>query len=96
MTRKGVVVFVIAVGVMVIAGGAFANKMLEFVLTMSGDEIAGFGVTAVATYLAGMLPLLLLTLWAAVTGRFRDIERPAERMLELDREIDREEMAHGR
>jgi nitrogen fixation-related uncharacterized protein len=91
MTRRSLVVFALAVGVMTIAGGAFANKMLEFVLTMSGDEIAGFGVTAVAIYLAGMLPLLLLTLWAAVTGRFRDIERPARRMLELDREIEREE-----
>lgn len=91
MRVKGLVVFALAIGVMVIAGAAFANKMLEFVLTMSGDEVAGFGVTAVATYLAGMLPLLLLTLWAAVTGRFRDIERPARRMLELDREIEREE-----
>ncbi len=94
-TRK-LVVFVLALGVMVVAGGAFANKMIEFVFTMAGDEIAGFGATAVATYLAGMLPLLLLTLWAAVTGRFRDIERPAERMLELHREIDREEARHGR
>lgn len=95
MKTKGVVVFAFAIGIMVIAGTAFANKMLEFVLTMSGDEVAGFGVAAVATYLAGMLPLLLLTLWAAVTGRFRDIERPARRMLELDREIDREEARRG-
>lgn len=96
MTRRSLVVFALAVGVMVLAGGAFANKMLEFVVTMAGDEIAGFGVTAVVTYLAGMLPLLLLTLWAVLTGRFRDIERPARRMLELDREIDREEARRGR
>lgn len=96
MTMRGVVVFVLALGVMVIAGAAFANKMLEFVLTMAGDEVAGFGAVAVVTYLAGMLPLLLLTLWAVFTGRFRDIERPATRMLELDREIDREEALHGR
>jgi nitrogen fixation-related uncharacterized protein len=96
MTTRGVVVFLLALGVMVIAGAAFANKMIEFVLTMAGDEVAGFGAVAVVTYLAGMLPLLLLTLWAVFTGRFRDIERPATRMLELDREIDREEALHGR
>jgi hypothetical protein len=96
MTARGVVVFVLALGVMVIAGGAFANKMLEFVITMSGDEVAGFGVVAVATYLGGMLPLLCLTLWAVFTGRLRDIEAPARRMLELDREIDREEARRDR
>jgi nitrogen fixation-related uncharacterized protein len=96
MSKRSLVVFALAVGVMGIAGLAFAHKMFDFVLTMSGDEVAGFGVTAVVTYLAGMLPLLLLTLWAVVTGRFRDIERPARRMLELDREIDREEARHGR
>ena len=96
MTARGVVVFLLALGVMVVAGAAFANKMLEFVITMSGDEVAGFGVVAVATYLGGMLPLLFLTLWGVFTGRFRDIEAPAHRMLELDREIDREEAHRGR
>ena len=44
---------------------------------------------AVATYLLGMLPLLFLTLWAVMTGRFRDIERPKYRMLELNDELER-------
>lgn len=91
MTTRGLVVFTLAVGVMVVAGAAFGHKMLEFVLTMSGDRVAGFGAAAICTYVAGMLPLLLLTLWAVVTGRFRDIEAPAFRMLELDNEIEREE-----
>ena len=56
---------------------------------MSGDEVAGFGVVAVSTYLLGMLPLLFLMLWAVTTGRFRDVEAPKLRMLELDREIER-------
>ena len=36
-----------------------------------------------------MLPIVFLTLWAVLTGRFRDIERPKFRMLELDEEIER-------
>jgi hypothetical protein len=89
MTAKATILFALAVGVMLLAGGAFALKMFEFVTTMSGDEVAGFGAVAVTTYLMGMAPLLLLMLWAATTGRFRDIEAPALRMLELDREIER-------
>jgi nitrogen fixation-related uncharacterized protein len=89
MRTRGLVVFLMAVGVMLVAGGAFIHKMFDFALTMGGDEVAGFGVVAVATYLLGMLPLLFLTLWAVMTGRFRDVERPATRMLELDAQIER-------
>jgi len=88
MTRKGLVLFTLAVGVMVIAGGAFVNKMVEFAITMSHHDIEGFGATAVATYLIGMLPIVFIMLWAVFTGRFRDIEGPKYRMLELQREID--------
>ena len=89
MTTRSVVVFAFAIGVMLVAGGAFVAKMFEFAMTMSGDEVAGFGAVAVATYLMGMLPLLFLLIWAVTTGRFRDIEAPKVRMLELDREIER-------
>lgn len=89
MRARTVVVFTLAVGVMVVAGGAFMAKMFEFVMTMSGDEVAGFGAVAVTTYLMGMLPILFLMLWAVTTGRFRDVEGPKLRMLELDRLIER-------
>ncbi|HZR82717.1 MAG TPA: hypothetical protein VFD92_16605 [Candidatus Binatia bacterium] len=86
---KGIVLFAMTIAVMFIAGGAFFYKMTEFVVTMARGDIEGFGAASVATYLIGMLPLMFLTLWAVLTGRFRDIERPKFRMLELDREIER-------
>lgn len=89
MRTRTVILFALFVGVMVVSGGAFFVKMFEFVMTMSGDEVAGFGAVAVTTYLMGMAPLLLLMLWAVTTGRFRDVEAPKLRMLELDREIER-------
>ena len=52
-------------------------------------DVEGFGAVAVATYVVGMLPLLLLTIWAVLSGHFRDVERPKFRMLELDAEIER-------
>jgi nitrogen fixation-related uncharacterized protein len=89
MSTRTLVVFLMAIAVMVLAGGAFLNKMVEFMLTMNGDEIAGFGAAAIATYLAGMLPLLCLNLWAVLTGRFRDVEGPAQRMLDIHEALER-------
>ncbi len=89
MTRRALVVFSFAVVVMVIAGGSFVYKMTEFAATISRDDVQGFGAVAVATYLIGMLPLVFLTLWAAMSGKFADIEAPKLRLFELDREIER-------
>ena len=89
MRTRTVILYALFIGVMVVSGGAFLAKMFDFVMTMSGDEVAGFGAVAVSTYLLGMAPLLFLILWAVTTGRFRDVEAPKLRMLELDREIDR-------
>jgi len=92
MTRlswRSLFLFSFSVAVMVIAGTAFIYKMSEFAMTIVKDDIEGFGAVAVATYLIGMLPIVFVTLWAILTGRFRDIERPKYRLFELDREIER-------
>ena len=86
---RDLVVFAFAIIVMVIAGGAFVYKMAEFAMTIVKDDVEGFGAVAVATYLIGMLPIIFVTLWAVLSGKFRDIERPKFRLLELDREIER-------
>ena len=89
MRTRTVILYSLFIGVMLVSGGAFIGKMFEFVMTMSGTEVAGFGAVAVSTYLLGMAPILFLLLWAVTTGRFRDVEAPKFRMLELDREIER-------
>ena len=88
-SARRVVVLGFAVVVLLVAGLGFVYKMTEFTMTIVNDDIAGFGAAAVSVYLIGLLPLLFLTLWAVFTGRFRDIEEPKFRMLELDREIER-------
>ena len=87
-TRR-VAVLGFAVVVLLVAGLGFVYKMTEFTMTIVNDDIAGFGAAAVSVYLIGLLPILFLTLWAVCTGRFRDIEQPKFRLLELDREIER-------
>jgi hypothetical protein len=82
-------VMLFAVLVLTVAGLAFVYKMTEFAMTIVKDEVEGFGAVAISLYLLGLLPIIFLTLWAVLTGRFRDIERPKFRLLELDREIER-------
>jgi hypothetical protein len=89
LTTKGLVLLVMTILVVTVAGLAFVFKMTDFAMTIVKHDVVGFGAVSVATYLMGMLPLLLLTLWAAFSGRFRDIERPKYRMFELDAEIER-------
>jgi hypothetical protein len=89
LTARGVAVFAFTVGVFVVAGLGFAYKMAEFAVTIARDEVEGFGAVAVSIYLIGMIPIVFVTLWAVVTGRFRDIERPKYRLFELDDEIER-------
>jgi nitrogen fixation-related uncharacterized protein len=86
---RNAVVIGFAVIVLVIAGLGFVLKMSEFATTIVKDEVEGFGTVAVGIYLIGMVPIVFLTLWAVMTGRFRDIERPKRRLLELDQEIER-------
>jgi nitrogen fixation-related uncharacterized protein len=92
---RRIVVFAFAVIVLAVAGLGFTYKMAEFTATMVHGEVAGFGVVAVTTYLIGMLPIVFVTLWAVLTGRFRDIERPKFRVLELNDEIERAEAPRG-
>jgi hypothetical protein len=95
---RSVVVIGFAAAVLVIAGFGFVYKMTEFALTIIKEDVEGFGAAAVGLYLMGMLPIVFLTLWAVLTGRFRDIERPKYRMFELEQEIEGAEArpAHGR
>jgi len=76
--------------VILVAGVGFIFKMTEFTATIVKDEVEGFGATAIAVYLTGVIPLLFLTIWAILTGRFRDIERPKYRVLEMHDQIESE------
>jgi hypothetical protein len=86
-TARTVAVVGFAAAILLIAGLGFVYKMTEFALTIVKDDIEGFGAVAIALYLIGMLPIVFITLWAVLTGRFRDIERPKYRMLELNADL---------
>ena len=61
LTAKNVAVYGLAIAIPAFGGVAFIYKMSEFAMTIVNSDISGFGATAVATYLTGMLPLLMLS-----------------------------------
>ena len=87
LTARTVAVVGFAAAILLIAGLGFVYKMTEFALTIVKDDVEGFGAVAIALYLMGMLPIAFITLWAVLSGRFRDIERPKYRLLELNADL---------
>ncbi|MEX2213505.1 MAG: cbb3-type cytochrome oxidase assembly protein [Phycisphaeraceae bacterium] len=72
-----------------IAGGAFLMKLIEFGAVLLSDEPMQFAFLPVVTYLMVAAGFGCLFMWAYVTGKFKDIEGPKYRMLEMQEEIDR-------
>jgi hypothetical protein len=73
----------------------FVMKFLEFAKlarqTSGGAGPAGeggFAVTPIVNYVCASAGFLLLLLWAAVNGMFRDLEHPKYAMLLNEKELD--------
>ena len=72
-----------------IAGGGFIMKLIEFATVLLSDEPMQFAFLPVITYIMVAAGFGCLFMWAYVTGKFKDIEGPKYRMLEMQDEIDR-------
>ena len=81
--------------VLLVAATAFIYKITEFSMTIVRDGLEGFGIVAIATYLVGLVGLLLLNMWALSRGYFKDIEAPKFRLLEMEADYDRIERETG-
>ena len=95
-TRRFLWIF--SVAMVVTAGTAFAFKLIEFIhtATTTGPSAMGSFLIPVLNYLMVAAGFGLLFLWAYLSGQFRDLESAKYRMLELQREIDRDEAAAKR
>lgn len=89
--------WIFSVAMVLFAGSAFVFKLIEFILTATtgGPRALGSFLLPVLTYLLVAAGFFCLFLWAYATGQFRDVEAPKYRMLEMQDEIDRQEMANG-
>ncbi|MFM7059057.1 MAG: hypothetical protein ACKO2P_19275 [Planctomycetota bacterium] len=73
----------------------FVMKFMEFAKlaeqTSGGAGLVGegaFAVTPIVNYVCASAGFLLLLLWAAVNGMFRDLEHPKYAMLLNEKELD--------
>ena len=73
----------------IIAGGGFTMKFIEFATVLMSDEPMQFAFLPVVTYLMVAAGFACLFFWAYVKGQFKDIEAAKYRMLQMQDEIDR-------
>ena len=87
--------WVFGVGMVVTAGTAFVFKLSEFiyVATLPEDQGLVSFLLPVLNYLVVALGFASLFVWAYLRGEFRDVEKTKVRMLEMQDQIDRVEMA---
>ncbi len=67
----------------------FANKFLDFVLVIQGDEEGAFAATPIVNYLFATAGFFCLLLWTITQGAFRDLDGPSRTMFENEQRLDR-------
>lgn len=60
----------------------FANKFLDLVLVVQGDEEGAFAVTPIVNYLLATAGFLCLLIWTATQGAFQDLDAPSRKMFD--------------
>lgn len=73
-----------------IAGGGFIFKLIEFLTAFNSGEPFQFSIIPVMTYLIVAAGFGCLFMWAYLSGQFKDIEGPKYRMLEMQEEFDKQ------
>ncbi len=67
----------------------FANKFLDLVLVVQGDEEGAFAVTPIVNYLFATAGFLCLLIWTAMQGAFENLDAPSRTMFENEQRLDR-------
>jgi hypothetical protein len=60
----------------------FANKFLDLILVMQGDEEGAFAATPIMNYLFATAGFLCLLVWTATQGAFEDLDAPSRKMFD--------------
>ena len=66
----------------------FANKFLDLVLVVQGDEDGAFAVTPIVNYLFATAGFLCLFFWTAMQGAFQNLDGPSLAMMENEKRLD--------
>ena len=66
----------------------FANKFLDLVLAVHGDEVGAFAITPIVYYLFATAGFLCLLTWTALQGAFQNLDAPSHTMFENEQRLD--------
>lgn len=66
----------------------FANKFLDLILVMQGDEEGAFAATPIMNYIFATAGFLCLLIWTATQRAFEDLDEPSRRMFENEQLFD--------
>jgi hypothetical protein len=66
----------------------FANKFLDLVLVVQGDEEGAFAITPIVNYLFATAGFLCLFVWTVAQGAFRNLDDPSRTMFENEQRLD--------
>ena len=69
----------------------FANKFLDLVLVVQGDEDGAFAVTPIVNYLFATAGFLCLFVWTATQGALQNLDSPSHTMMENERRLDEQQ-----
>lgn len=68
----------------------FANKFMDLVLVMHGDEEGAFAATPIMNYLLATAGFFCLLVWTSLQGAFHDLDGPSRTMFENEQRLDRQ------
>ena len=66
----------------------FGTKFWELINTYRADSDGAFAIAPIVNYILASAGFLLMLVWAAWNGMFRDIERPKQTMLDNEARLD--------
>lgn len=66
----------------------FGNKFLELIHVFGGEAEGAFAIAPILNYLLASAGFLLMLLWAASLGMFRNLESPKHEMLANEAMLD--------
>ena len=77
--------------IIAMAGAGFLFKLYEFVQSLDDSAAMGFAIVPLASYFLTGAGFLMLLIWSATRGAFKDVEAPKYRMMELEQRYARDE-----
>lgn len=77
-------VALLTTGIIVMAGAGFIFKLYEFVQSLDDSAAMGFAIVPLSSYFLTGAGFLMLLIWSAARGAFKDVEAPKYRMMELE------------